>query len=93
MEWCGNKVVYHFDWIDDDSSKVRKGTVAGQLTPVLSGFMEEDRKKAEDQIARIVNEFNQRHNVEVNAVGLDYWRYESLSGGFTCKYASVKLKF
>lgn len=53
--------------------------------------MEEEKKRVEEQINRLLNDFNEKYKTEVSKIDIDYWRYQSASGS-EFKSASVKLE-
>lgn len=52
--------------------------------------MEEEKRRIEGQINRLLNDFNEKYKVEVFQVDVDYCRY--LTSGPEFKRVSVKLK-
>ena len=52
--------------------------------------MEDEKKKLEEQITSLIDEFNRKHNIKIDSINLDYWDYRSL--GTIIIYPSVKIE-
>ena len=53
--------------------------------------MEEEKKRIEEYINQLLNDFNEKYKVEVCRIKVDYWRWQMMSGGDENKSASVEL--
>lgn len=53
--------------------------------------MEEEKKRIEEQINQLLNDFNEKYKVEVCHIKVDYWRWQLMSGAGESKRASVEL--
>lgn len=53
--------------------------------------MEEEKKKIEEQISKLINEFNERYRVEVCSIGLKYWRWKMYSETEGSKSVTIDL--
>lgn len=54
--------------------------------------MEEEKKRIEEQINQLLNDFNEKYKVEICQIKVDYWRWQLMSGGGESKSASVELE-
>lgn len=54
--------------------------------------MEEDKKKIEERTNSLLDEFNEKHKVEVGAIDVDYYRFGLIGEENKHKYANVKLR-